>query len=98
MKFLGLYQINFNISAVLQEVQPGVKIHMRGKVPGRVDFSLSWLLVDYKEGHKDGMLLIDQAEYTGMRFLVNFGLVEAIKSHQILLEKLKASIEKSTQQ
>ena len=94
--FLGFYEKSVDINLVQRETQRQVRLEMTGELStGMLKIKQSFLLVDYKEGDKEGVLVIDKAEYTGIRFFANYALVEAIAAHQEILRKVKEYVENS---
>ena len=84
----GMYDLPLEISGVLREIQPGKKLGLSGQ-SDFLNMNISWSLLD----HEDGVLLVDDVEYTGMRFLVYFALGEAVTNHRIILKSLKDHVE-----
>lgn len=96
VNLFGFYEISIDIIGVQREIQPGVKLEITGEVStGILKIKQTFLLVDYKNGDKEGILIIEKAEYTGIRFLANLALGEAIAAHRVILRKVKEHVEKS---
>ena len=78
-----------NVSVVVREVEPGVRMQSIGKDDSGININLTWTLVDYR----DGVQLIDVVEYTGRRFLANLVLGIAEKAHRVILDGVKVHAE-----